>query len=367
MARTPVARAQGGRRSAPGADLPREHAAPAAPAPAAPASVDRAPAGRGLHGQALPVAAPADAPSAPSCAPADPAPLPAAFDPAIYAATDTATLGGLDAAALARHYAVHGAAAGRVCSAIASRAAFLALLPPAGPLLEVGPFCTPWPAPAGYVVRYLDIMPTEALRATAAALPWGDASRVPEIDYVWRGEPYRELIRARFPAILSSHCIEHQPCLVTHLTDLAAVLAPGGRVFLVVPDHRYAFDHFVPTSTLLDVLDAYAARRGGHAPRSTIAHHLLKTHNDPPAHWAGAHGADPWAEAGLVGRISEGLREVRRTELAFDLHAWQFTPDSFRRLFDLMAVAGLSPFRIERLYPTLRDSGEFYAVLRIAA
>ncbi len=378
MVRTPAVRARAGRRSAPGADLPRERATPA---PAAPAPVDRAPAGRDEHGRAPPIAAPiaalADTPSAPSRAPAAPPPLPAEFDPATYAATDTAILSGLDPAALARHYAAHGAAEGRVCSAIAGRAAFLALLPPAGPLLEVGPFCTPWPAPAGYVVRYLDIMPTEALRATAAALPWGDASRVPSIDYVWRGEPYRELIRARFPAILSSHCIEHQPCLVTHLTDLASVLAPGGRVFLVVPDHRYAFDHFVPASTLVDVLDAYAARRSGHAPRSTIAHHLLKTHNDPPAHWAGAHwtgapqngapGADPWAEAGLVGRVSEALREVRRTELAFDLHAWQFTPDSFRALFDLMAVAGLSPFRIERLYPTLRDSGEFYAVLRIAA
>ncbi|MGH7043138.1 MAG: hypothetical protein ACREFY_13555 [Acetobacteraceae bacterium] len=303
---------------------------------------------------------------------AEPPPLPAEFDPAIYAATEPGTLVGLDAAALARHYAARGAAEGQVCSVIASRAAFLALLPPAGPLLEIGPFCTPWPAPAGYEVRYLDIMPTEALRATAAALPWGDASRVPEIDYVWRGEPYRALIHARFPAILSSHCIEHQTCLVTHLTDLASVLAPGGRVFLVVPDHRYAFDHFVPASTMVDVLDAYAARRSGHAPRSTIAHHLLKTHNDPPAHWRGEHGADPQADqgagwGGLVGQVTEALRELRRTELAFDLHAWQFTPESFRRLFDLMAVVGLSPFRVERLYSTLRDRGEFYAVLRIAA
>ena len=301
---------------------------------------------------------------------AGPPPLPPAFDPAIYAAGDPDTLAGLDTAALARHYAAEGEAAGRVCSAIASRAAFLALLPRGDPLLEIGPFCTPWPAPAGQVVRYLDIMPTAALRAVVSALPWGDVSGVPEIDYVWRGEPYRELIRARFPAILSSHCIEHQPCLVTHLTDLASVLAPGGRVFLVVPDHRYAFDHFVPASTLVDVLDAYAARRGGHAPRSTIAHHLLRTHNDPPAHWRGEHGADPRAtpaDPALAGRIAEALRDLNRTDPAFDLHAWQFTPASFRVLFETMAQAGLSPFRIERLYPTLRDRGEFYAVLRIAA
>jgi SAM-dependent methyltransferase len=357
VTRAPATRSRGSRSPAPAAVVAGRGTPAIDDAPAAPKPIDGAPVDQTRIDQT---------PASRTPPPAPPL-LPPDFDPARYAATDPTTLGGLDPAALARDYAAHGAAGGRACSAITSRAAFLALLPSPGPVLEVGPFCTPWPAPAGTVVRYLDIMPTEALRTTAAALPWGDASRVPDIDYVWRGEPYRDLIRTRFPAILSSHCIEHQPCLVTHLTDLASVLAPGGRVFLVVPDHRYAFDHFVPTSTLVDVLDAYAARRGGHAPRSTIAHNLLKTHNDPPAHWAGAHGPDPWTEAGLVGRVSEALRELRRTDLVFDLHAWQFTPASFRALFDLMAVAGLSPFRIERLYPTLRDSGEFYAVLRIAA
>lgn len=303
-------------------------------------------------------------------APSGPPPLPPEFEPVVYAARYASELAGLNVAALARHYATHGAVEGRVCSAVASRAQFLALLPPAGPVLEVGPFCTPWPAPAGCAVRYLDIMSTEALRATAAALPWGDASSVPEIDYVWRGEPYHQLIRERFAAILSSHCIEHQPCLVSHLADLAAVLAPGGRVFLVVPDHRYAFDHFVPASTLVDVLDAYAARRTGHAPRTMIAQHLLQTHNDPPAHWRGDHGPDPWARPAspeLAGQVADALRGLRSRDVIYDVHAWQFTPASFRRLFETMAAVGLSPFRIERLYSTLRDRGEFYAVLRIAA
>jgi SAM-dependent methyltransferase len=305
----------------------------------------------------------------PSAAP-HPPPLPPEFDPALYAARHASDLAGLNVAALAHHYTAHGAAEGRACSAVASRGEFLALLPPSGPVLEVGPFCTPWAAPPGCVVRYLDVMPTEALRAAAAALTWGDASSVPEIDYVWRGEPYRQLIRERFAAILSSHCIEHQPCLVTHLADLAAVLAPGGRVFLVVPDHRFAFDHFVPSSSLVDVLDAYAARRTTHAPRSLIAQHLLHTHNDATEHWRGEHGPDPWARpAGpeLAAQVAEALRGLRGPDVIYDVHAWQFTPESFRRLFESMAAAGLSPFRIERLYPTLRDRGEFYAVLRIAA
>ena len=295
--------------------------------------------------------------------------LPAAFDPAIYAAPPHgADLAGLDPAALANHYAGHGAAEGRVCSAIASRADFLALLPAAGAMLEIGPFCTPWPA-RGRVdpVRYLDIMPTEALREAASALPWADASKVPDIHYVWRGEPYRALIGERFDTILSSHCIEHQPCLATHLADLASILRPGGRVFLVVPDHRYSFDHFVPASTLTDVLEVYAADRRAHAPRSVIAQYLLVTHNDPTAHWRGEHGPDPAAAPDLREKVDAALRAAKNPALPYDLHAWQFTPETFRAVFARMAAVGLSPFRIERLYPTLRDRGEFYAVLRVAA
>ena len=302
--------------------------------------------------------------------PSQPA-LPPEFDPACYAALPHgADLAGRDPATLAAHYQAYGAAEGRPCSAVTSRAAFLTLLPAAGPLLEIGPFCAPWPAEhRAEKVSYLDIMPTAALRATAATLPWADADRVPEIDYVWRGEPYRALIRERFDTILSSHCIEHQPCLVTHLTDLASVLTPAGRVFLVIPDHRYAFDHYLPTSTLADVLAAYAAATPRHAPRSVIAQHLWQTHNDPAAHWHGDHGPTPddAADPALPGRVAAALAALRDPILAHDLHAWQFTPSSFRAMIDALAIAGLSPLRIERLYPTLRDRGEFYAVLHVAA
>jgi len=91
---------------------------------------------------------------------------------------------------------------------------------------------------------------------------------------------------------------------------------------------------------------------------------------DPAQHWRGAHGASPWAraaDAGLAGRIATALRDARAAAPAFDMHAWQFTPASFRALIGTLADAGLSPLRLERLYPTLRDRGEFYAVLHVAA
>ncbi len=297
------------------------------------------------------------------------APLPPAFDPALYAAPPHGTdLAGQDEAALRGHYRAYGEAEGRPCSAVTSRARFVALIPPDTPMLEIGPFCAPCAAPHRTVpARYLDIMPTEALRATAATLAWANAAEVPEIDYVWRGEPYGALIRERFETIYSAHCIEHQPCLVTHLTDLAAVLTPGGRVFLVVPDHRYAFDHFVPTSTLADVLAAYHAATAAYPPRAVLAQHLWQTHNDPARHWLGDHGPAPAADPALPDRIAPALAALHQPGLTHDLHAWQFTPASFRDLIETLAAASLSPLRVERLYPTLRDRGEFYAVLHVAA
>ena len=321
-----------------------------------------------------PAARPARArgPAPPEAArPAGPHALPAEFDPAIYAAGDDPALAGLDPAQLRAHYDRLGREAGRRASAIGGRRDFLALLPADGPVLEIGPFCTPASLPGRAApVRYLDILPTEALRATTAGFEWADPDQVPEIDYVWHGEPYRALIGERFDAVLSSHCIEHQPCLITHLTDLASVLRPGGRVFLVVPDKRYCFDHFLPASSLADVLEAYAERRTRIAPRAVLAARLMITHNDPVQHWRGAHGEGPWqrsAGADLAERISTALREARAGAPAFDVHAWQFVPASFRHLIGTLAATGLSPLRLERLYPTLRDSNEFHAVLRVAA
>jgi len=52
-------------------------------------------------------------------------------------------------------------------------------------------------------------------------------------------------------------------------------------------------------------------------------------------------------------------------ETYIDTHAWQFVPESFGLLMRTLKAAGLTPFEVERVYPTLRLSNEFYAVLRL--
>ena len=91
-------------------------------------------------------------------------------------------------------------------------------------LLEIGPFCTPAFRAPVHRVAYMDAFTTEQLREQARGMAWADPALVPEIDFVWNGEKYRELIGREFDFVFSSHNIEHQPCLVTHLAEVASVM-----------------------------------------------------------------------------------------------------------------------------------------------
>jgi hypothetical protein len=264
------------------------------------------------------------------------------------------------------HYQAHGRAEGRVCSAIDGRRAFLALVPPDRALLEIGPFCTPaFRAPA-HRVSYLDAFSTDELRELARGMAWADPALVPEIDFVWKGQSYRELIGREFDLVFSSHNIEHQPCLVTHLIEVASVMQPGGWFMLAIPDKRYCFDHFLPESTIADVLDAFLSGRRDHAPRSLVQGRMMHTHNDARRHWQGDHGEDPLrraADDGLAASVRQLVSEFHARTGYLDAHAWQFTPASFRHLMQVLARAGLVSLTVERVYETLGGSNEFYAVL----
>jgi hypothetical protein len=295
--------------------------------------------------------------------------LPAEFDHNAYVAhPQNADLRHFGPDGARHHYQAYGRAEGRPCSVVDGRAAFLALIPE-GPLLEIGPYCRPCFAPGSRPVRMLDAFTTHELRDMAAREGL-DPGGVPDIDFVWQGQPYRELIRERFDAVVASHSLERQPCLITHLTDVASVLRLGGHFFLVLEDRRYSGAHYLPNSTLADILEPFATRGIRHAPRNVFAERLFRTHDNAAAHWGGHHGPDASeriADAQLMENVAQAMRKLRASPGYIDVPAWRFTPDSFRYLIDVLASIGLSPFRAERIYPTVRPKSEFYAVLRIAA
>ena len=82
-----------------------------------------------------------------------------------------------------------------------------------------------------------------------------------------------------FDAVLSSHCIEHQPDLVHHLQQVQHKLKnDGGRYFILIPDKRYCFDKHIAPSTIAEVVQAHEEHRTVHTLRSVIEH-LSLTNN----------------------------------------------------------------------------------------
>lgn len=293
--------------------------------------------------------------------------LPVEFDHATYVNHPrNKDLSAFDEERARRHYEAWGLSEGRICSTVKTRQDFIDLVPTELPILEIGPFFSPAFRRPDANVYYLDCLSTESMKKRAEAIEGATIDSIPEIDYVWSGQRYSELIARKFSAVYSAHNIEHQPCLITHLRDLESVLAEEGAVFLAVPDKRYCFDHFFPETSLPDVIEAWVGGTRRHRLKDVLDHRFFPAHNDPVRHWRGDHGAN----LGLVpleGRKNvsflAALERLRSSDEYADVHAWKFTPVVFKVLFDNLYYLKLTELGVARIYPTVKNSNEFYVVL----
>jgi SAM-dependent methyltransferase len=289
--------------------------------------------------------------------------LPPDFDAGIYRSLHT-DLNGFSDNQLAAHYRDYGRQEGRRAHSIQDRNAFAELIAN-DRALEIGPYAQP--LLRGPHVRSADIYSTAQLRAMAPAANL-DPERIPDIDWVV-APTNLEAIDEKFDAVLSSHAIEHQPNLVGHLRQVSELLLDEGRYLLLVPDHRYCFDHFKTPSTIVDVLDAFARNVAKHDPKSLILSRLLITHNEPSRHWSGDHGLPEhnphFPHDDRITLLASALELLNKaSDALYNDHAWFFTPDSFVSIMNDLKVLGLTNLHVERLYPTLRNTLEFWVVLQ---
>jgi SAM-dependent methyltransferase len=281
--------------------------------------------------------------------------IPAGFDVDYYRASNP------DLAAFSEdqaidHYTRYGKREGRPPSPFALRENFLMLALKQGNVLEIGPFTNP--AVRGRRVKYFDVLDRNALieRAKIHGYPIHD---VPDIDYV---SPIGDLavVSEQFDAVVSSHAIEHQPDLIEHLLRVEHILKPGGPYFLLVPDKRYCFDHFIRESDLPEVLAAHHEKRRVHTLRSVIEHRAFITHNDAYRHWCGDHGE----MSHVAERARIATNEWRQSCGDYiDVHAWQFTPDSFASIVKQLKKAKLVNLDLSLAFPTPIPRLEFCAIL----
>jgi len=282
--------------------------------------------------------------------------FPEEFDPVLYEAANP-DLAGFSRAQLEDHWEWHGRAEGRLAHRLRDRAEFAALVDPSRSALEIGPFAAPMLR--GSNVQYCDVLDRDGLRERAPKHQM-DPSGVPEVQWV---SPTGDLavVTRTFDVVLSSHAIEHQPDFIAHLEHVARLLNDGGHYFVLVPDSRFCFDHFIAPSTIAGILGAHLESTPRHRAASVIEHRALTAHNDPVRHWNGDHG-DPRAERNE--RLEKALKELDDAGDGYiDVHAWQFTSETFGDIMSDLHDLGLSPFSLERLYPTMRNTFEFWAIL----
>jgi hypothetical protein len=260
-------------------------------------------------------------------------------------------------AGLKEHYERFGRGEGRIASPIAVRSDFVRFIANFVPALEIGPFNKP--ALKGEGVEYFDVLDRDDLCLRAESID-EDAGNVPDIDYV-SSVGDLTIIEKVFKVIFSSHSIEHQPDLISHLCAIEKLLDLDGVYALIIPDCRYCFDHFINPSSIADVLQARHEGRLLHSLKSVIEHRALTTHNDPARHWLGDSGSSEVS----TDRVRAAVEEWSSQPGGYiDVHAWQFTPATFRSLITLLHDTGYIKLRAYRVFDTPFGSNEFCALLR---
>ena len=242
-----------------------------------------------------------------------------------------------------------------------SRQKLLATLQRSSSVLEIGPFDQP--IVHGKHVKYFDIMDQAALMHRARECGRNEGG-CPPIDYVSDRGDLSIIKQEKFDSVLSSHCIEHQPDLIRHLNQVFEILRPGGKYYVIIPDKRFIFDHYLPLTRVSEVLAAHTEAREVHTAASVIAHHAETTHNSPIRHWLGFH-RPPRMGPAYLDRLREALNLTSaRTKDYIDVHSWFFTPTSFLNIAKTLSQAGFIGFTVERVYGTPFGSNEFFVVLK---
>ncbi len=254
------------------------------------------------------------------------------------------------------HYEKYGKNEGRICSKIINRDTLKSYINENMSCLEIGPFDNP--VVSGEKVKYFDVLDRENL--IKRSIECGRISNnVPFIHYV---DPNCNLsiINEKFDCVLSCHSIEHQIDLIKHLNDVSNLLYQNGCYFVICPDKRYCFDHFIKETTIADVIDMNENKRNNHSIKSVIEHRALTCHNDPIRHWNNDHGE---YNIDFIA-VKNAIDEFRNSDSYIDVHSMQFTSTSFENIINILYSLKYIDLKIEKIYHTLRNSCEFYAVLK---
>mgnify|MGYP001423549823 CR=1 FL=1 len=238
------------------------------------------------------------------------------------------------------------------------RRSFYSSLRQCSHLLEIGCFDNPsleFLRTSPRIIHYADFLSKKDLISRAKKIKGRDPNNVPEIEYVL-SKGYGQ-INIKYDAVVSNHCIEHVPDLISHLKQIHQILKGDGAYLFSVPDKRFCFDHFIPESTILDVLTAYLENRKKPSLKSVLEHYCFTSQD-----WY--FSDDPYEKSNneQLNKINECL-EIYQTNDYVDVHCWQFTPLSFTKIINkLSELQYIERPKTFKIYPS-KDKSEFYVCI----
>jgi predicted SAM-dependent methyltransferase len=234
---------------------------------------------------------------------------------------------------------------------------------PAGTILEVGPAHNPiLPRRDGFHTRNVDYLDRDGLVEKYRDFTQYSPDDIEDVDYViTAGSPMSAVIPDRFDLVLASHVLEHSLSLIDFVNDCTGLLAPGGVLSLVIPDHRYTFDRFRERSSIGRVIDASVSRPSVHTVGTLTEFSLFRvTHRGRTSWPAGHHGTYRFVHD--VGVATENA-ERARSETYIDVHNWVFSPNHLRLLLHDLASLDLIPVREAAFQDTIGH--EFFLNLTV--
>lgn len=239
-----------------------------------------------------------------------------------------------------------------------------ASIDPKGLGLEIGPSHNPLaPRRKGFRVEIVDHLDRAGLIEKYRQHNV-DLDAIEEVDHVWSGEPLSELVGGgpRFDWIIASHVIEHMPDVVGFLNECQKLLKPTGTVSLVVPDKRYCFDHLRTLSSIGDLIHAHLEKRKRHPPGWVFEHFSAAVRLGNAIAWdKGWHG--PFEHIHTMEQAIALYRHSLDLDAPYiDIHAWRFTPSSFRLILHDLHALQLIQLAEDRFFDTV--GCEFYVSLR---
>lgn len=257
---------------------------------------------------------------------------------------------------LINHYKLYGKSEGRACSDIRNRVDFFSMIDDDLSILEVGKLCFPIFENS----KNIDVFSKEELIENYSNDTNVNVEKMCDVDYLIKDNNW--LVDDKFNYIVSSHNIEHSPCLVSFINNIDKCMEDDGFAFLVIPDFRYCFDANKSPSSLVDVLDSYYTKRSVPGLKSVVEHKLLSTHNNHIQHWS---GGDKENNSKFEFDIDSLKEIIKNTDFnAYnDVHCWMFTPESFEKLISSLNELCLINLTVREIYPTQKNSNEFFCVL----